>query len=1808
MRIALKLGRHRVPASVLVFAAWALLGLAGPASAQTPTCNRTITADVVALDQVFFWNRLGAVQPQGMIFALRRDVVPIDAAGGLTPGNVQLRSDKRPRPIALRMNVGDCLQIKFQNLLSPTRVNDEQPATRSASVHVNGMQLRNSIADDGSNVGRNISSVVPPGGSAIYTLYAEREGAYMMHNGASTVGGEGDGGSLNAGMFGTVHVEAKGAQWYRSQVTANDLSLATIGTTPDGHPIINYSALYPAGHPRAGLPILAMLQGNEVVHTDLNAIITGTDPSDPVYRGRFPGTYQDTPANPDRNQPFREFTVIYHDEIGAVQAFPQFEQQPLKFTLHSVRDAFAFNYGTGGIGAEIIANRIGVGPMANCVECKYEEFFLTAWAVGDPAMVVDIPANAPCTPASVKAGTCAPTPGLKATKALYPDDPSNVFHSYINDHVKMRVVHGGSKEHHIHHLHAHQWVHTPDSDDSAYLDSQALGPGSSFIAEITYNGTGNRNKVVGDSIFHCHFYPHFAMGMWAMWRSHDVFEAGTRLDQTGRPATGARALPDGEIMAGSPIPAVVPLPGLAMAPLPEAQVQIVQGQAQVTGTGNPGYPFFIPGVAGHRPPHPPLDTIDDGGLPRHIITGGTSEHAETRLDFHKKLLTADAHKIDEDGTLIERAAMAYHALRLHPSYKPDGSAGSFVTNGLPPQKGAPYSDPCIDDNGNAVGVPRTYKAAAFQFDIKLNKQGWHFPQQRILALWGDVEATLNNARPPEPFFFRANTNDCITFYHTNLVPHEYKQDDYQVRTPTDILGQHIHLVKFDVTSSDGSGNGWNYEDGTFSPDEVLERIDAINAFGGLKPQDNSGPPILLFAKSHPYFLSIKGAQTTIQRWYADNTLNRSGQDRTLRTVFTHDHYGPSTHQQVGLYAGLVIEPTGSAWRDAETGVPFGGRFDGGPTGWKAVISTANAADSYREFLLEFADFQHAYAGDVAINPPGRIDIGLPFLLRRPQAGECPGGFNPPCPEAISAAEPGTMVVNYRNEPIPLRVRNPITNTQTAGLAGDLSHVFRSDILRADSLMNVQPTFYPPLTADVKGGDPFTPLLRAYENDRVQIRILVGAHEEGHNFNVHGVKWLFEPSFTNSGYRNSQMMGISEHFEFIVPALPKNFQGGTADFLYQPGASVGDLWNGLWGLVRVYKGAKADLQTLPNNPNGNAPTISNVGDFTGVCPKTAPARSLDITAALARDILPNSTLVYNPRPTVVRNLLTGETHQGPLHDPTAILYVRSSDLDLAGKLRAGVPIEPLILRAKAGECLNVTLDNRLPDPALDVDGFNEMPMIVDFFNANQVRPSSHVGLHPQLVFLDVTRSDGANVGFNPVQTAAPGGRTTYQWYAGDFNISPTGFASGVPVEFGATNLISSDPIKHSNKGAIGALIIEPKDSTWVEDATARAQATVTPPGGPSFREFVLLFQNDVNLRYGEGALNPGFTTAVKNLGDEDDVEDSGGKAFNYKTEPIWFRMGTTPETPFNITGRTDYTYTLSNLWGGGDPVTPIFTAKAGTAVRFRILHPGGQQRNNVFVLHGHLWEEEPYANASTVIGSNPLSEQEGARMGHGPSNHFDAIPKNGAGGAFGVVGDYLYRTFTSFQFDGGMWGIFRVAPRNQPPIVIITASPTVGLEPLTVNFTATASDLDGQVVAYNWTFGDGSTGTGASTSHVYVSSGNYTATVTVTDNDGATASASVLITVNKAIPPAAPTNLVLSPGTSHVTVKWTDNSNNESGFKIERQDPGPKAPFVQIGTVAANVTTFTDLGRARNTRYCYRVRAFNAGGDSAYSNTACITTP
>jgi hypothetical protein len=1032
----------------------------------------------------------------------------------------------------------------------------------------------------------------------------------------------------------------------------------------------------------------------------------------------------------------------------------------------------------------------------------------------------------------------------------------------------------------------------------------------------------------------------------------------------------------------------------------------------------------------------------DGGLPRHVVVDGEGHGPITHLDMNKHVSKLEALALPEAGTADERLAMTFHAKKAHYTYSVDLAGkvtqSAIKTNGLPAVAGAPFSDPCKKDDGTAVAVNRRYKAAAFQLDVKYNKAGWHFPQHRMFSLWEDVQPTIAGTRAPQPLFMRTNSNDCIEYRLVNLVPNKYEMDDFQVTTPTDVIGQHIHLVKFDVTSSDGAANGFNYESGVLSPDEVRERVAAINAVGGI-PSANvtdgvaslTSAKVQLTARAHPAFgngpnNAWVGAQEMVSRWFTDDVLNTQQQDRTLRTIFTHDHFGPSTHQQTGLYAGLVGEPAGSQWRDPETGNYMGTRADGGPTSWRAdIIAGSNGINSFREFNLMFADFAPAYRAEaktfpnpaLAINPPGKhhaeTNADMHWLVKRPQV--CPNGTAPPCPEIVMGDDPGTMLLNYRNEPLALRVRDPGSNKQAAGDAGDLSLAFSSQVTRADAAFNSQPSFYPALSKGVGEKDPYTPLLRAYESDRVQVRVMVGGQEEGHNFSVNGLKWLGEPSWSNSGYRNSQFMGLSEHYEFELPMLPGNTKSSSADYLYKPGSAADDLWNGLWGIMRAYRSTQNDLLALPNNPKGNTPAApKNPRAFNGMCPVTAPVKQFDVSAVTAKQALAGGAIVYNAR--------------ADLKDPTGIMYVRTADLDAAGQLRAGLRVEPLVLRANAGDCLEVTLRNRLPAAGVDdVDGWSTLPMLVDDFNANDVRPSNKVGLHTQLLATDVTKDDGADVGTNNgrTQLVAPGASYTYRWYAGHLERAADNTLTGVPAEFGAVNLIPSDPIQHSNKGLVGALVIEPQGATWAENdkdhkqLTTRASATITKADGTTFREFVLLFQDDVNLRDGSGA--------VPNLAEAEDAEDSGQKGFNYRTEPLWTRMGYRPDTPLHDTRLQDFSNVLSNQKVGGDPETPVFHAKAGTPVRFRLLHPGGHARNHVFQVHGHGWEENPFTNDSKALGDNPASEWKSAVDGIGPTSHLNLLLTNGAGGAFKKPGDYLFRDMSSFMFDGGLWGILRVTP-------------------------------------------------------------------------------------------------------------------------------------------------------------------------------------
>ena len=162
-------------------------------------------------------------------------------------------------------------------------------------------------------------------------------------------------------------------------------------------------------------------------------------------------------------------------------------------------------------------------------------------------------------------------------------------------------------------------------------------------------------------------------------------------------------------------------------------------------------------------------------------------------------------------------------------------------------------------------------------------------------------------------------------------------------------------------------------------------------------------------------------------------------------------------------------------------------------------------------------------------------------------------------------------------------------------------------------------------------------------------------------------------------------------------------------------------------------------------------------------------------------------------------------------------------------------------------------------------------------------------------------------------------------------------------------------------------------------------------------------------------------------------------------------------------------------------------------------------------------------------------------------------------------------------------------------------------------------------AFGWTKGSGTTATiTVTTAGVH--------TVNVWMREDGTIIDKILLTTNAAFTPAgvgpeesprtapptpapvapnAPSNLAaLAASQTRVDLTWADNSNDETGFVIERATGN--GAFAVLTTVGANVTTFADTSTAASTSYQYRVKAVKAGSgstlESAYTNTAGATTP
>nr|MDD6334886.1 multicopper oxidase domain-containing protein [bacterium] len=510
------------------------------------------------------------------------------------------------------------------------------------------------------------------------------------------------------------------------------------------------------------------------------------------------------------------------------------------------------------------------------------------------------------------------------------------------------------------------------------------------------------------------------------------------------------------------------------------------------------------------------------------------------------------------------------------------------------------------------------------------------------------------------------------------------------------------------------------------------------------------------------------------------------------------------------------------------------------SGPRAVIRRADGT-SFREFALFVHDFALLFDKDgKPLNPP-----------------EHPG----------SADDSGVMGVSYRCEP--MRERLKIVN--------DPAHIFSSRVY----------------------GDPATPLLETYPGDPIVIRLLDGAHEEQHAFNITGLPWKKEIGNRLSPLVQEQTIGISKAFNVHID---RQYEAG--DYLYHFGA-VDDLWLGLWGIIRAYRKPQAHLLPLCSDHKrpGRQPMTP---------PEGATVRRFKV-AAIQQDI------VYN--------------RYGD-HDPNGLLFVPLEHAaDIIKGRRAPTP---LILRANAGDWIEVKLYNML-DPEKPIPYFDYPSVPLDMAHV----PSNRVSLNPQFLRYDPIASSGLNVGYNGVeQTVAPGESIRYLWHADQ--------------EYGTCQLQSfGDMRNHRYHGLFGAIIIEPPAARMFsgmlpDKANFNEQAVITAPGVEPFREFVLFAHNGIRLLDRNGNLIKTTEQGVEPGGhDAPDHEDTGEKGYNYRSERFFNRLLRNPRIDKVFDSKVH-----------GDPATPLLKAYAGERVIIRLLMPADKPRNISFSLHGHTWPSQP----------------------------------------------------------------------------------------------------------------------------------------------------------------------------------------------------------------------------------------------------------
>jgi manganese oxidase len=527
-------------------------------------------------------------------------------------------------------------------------------------------------------------------------------------------------------------------------------------------------------------------------------------------------------------------------------------------------------------------------------------------------------------------------------------------------------------------------------------------------------------------------------------------------------------------------------------------------------------------------------------------------------------------------------------------------------------------------------------------------------------------------------------------------------------------------------------------------------------------------------------------------------------------------------------------------------------------------------------------------------------------------------------------------------------------------------------------------------------DKDTIIFDAYPNETVYLRVIQGSHEEQHSFQIHGgLRWRRFRKDIKSPIRSQQTLGLSEAFTFIIdqPYPP-------GDYLWRFGGAE-DTWLGCWGLVRVHN-TRNYASHLPQMPLG----IHHL-----IAPLKRLAMSLGIIECsehhepLLTAALPSHLCRRFKIEALGCEISYRDNGYSKLVDPQGLAFV-AKEMAAPGcpefnDLPQATPLEPLILRCRQGEWVEIEITNNIPSQPKAEKHPPELPLEED---RNQPPISNHVSLDCDLLVQWARNAEGTIYRPNPIATVPNGTTKTFLFHA--------------DIEPGPVLLQDlADVRNHRHHGLFGTLIVEPADVTpmAVEQGKATApknsqteawsgsRATLLKTDGKRTEEIVLIMHDGIRY-YKDGVENAGELPIPPDIpgdteGAKPDTEDQGQKAFNYRSE------------------RLDLAFESSQPrtkdWFTDKPATPVFCVPVNKSVVVRFICAADKPRNHSFTIHGHAWREWPHQNDRSPV----VSSEGGLSCGSVRSYEFLSNQE---------AGDYIYRSgVLKWAVAQGLWGILRI---------------------------------------------------------------------------------------------------------------------------------------------------------------------------------------